>query len=82
MYLLRYIITLKRAFYINKGIISDKFQNMSDKQQRFFILQANPITMILHEKLHNYLKEGWFIVSTTSSKDAFFIVIEKDFTLK
>lgn len=55
---------------------------MSDKQQRFFILPAEPTAETLYVRLDNYLREGWFIVSTTSSNNAFFVVIEKDFTLK
>ena len=53
-----------------------------DKQQRYFILEAEPTNEILYNKLNDYLKEGWFIISTTASNNAFFVVIEKDFTLK
>jgi hypothetical protein len=55
-----------------------------DKQQRFFILPEIPTAENdhLYKILNDYLKEGWFIISTTSSNNSFFIVIEKDFTLK
>ena len=53
-----------------------------DKQQRFFLLPAEPTNEMTYSMLADYLKEGWFIISTTAANNTFFIVIEKDFTLK
>ena len=54
-----------------------------DKQQRVFILDDRFVTFTDDwAKINQYLKEGWFIISTTASNNSFFVVIEKDFTLK
>ena len=59
-----------------------KLQNMSDKQQRYFLLPEMPTNEIIYSMLDDYLREGWFVVSVTATNNTFFIVIEKDFTLK
>lgn len=74
MYLLRYKITLKLLFYINKGIISDKLQNMSDTKQRVI---ADNI-----DKVNSYLDEGWVIVSIHTTNTTTIFLLEKDLTLK
>ena len=71
---MRYIITLKRAFYIFKGIISDKLQNMSDKKQRVIYNDV--------DKVNTYLDEGWVIVSIHTTNTTTIFLLEKDFTLK
>ena len=55
---------------------------MSDKQQRYFLLPEMPTNEIIYSMLDDYLREGWFVVSVTATNNTFFIVIEKDFTLK